>query len=166
MPDQADPDRIATLIAQLGLKPHPEGGHFAEVYRSAHQVLSPVHEARRAAVTDIYFLLPGDAYSAFHRVEHDEVWHLYEGAPLEIVEFDDSSGTIRRTTLNPVGQPPAFKHTVIGGNWQAARSLGSYTLVGCTVAPGFSFDDFTLMRSDREISDNFRKCFPAFADLI
>ena len=132
--------RAAELIATLELAPHPEGGYFREIFRSQETVQPQGTRPPRAALTTIYFLLPAGAYSRWHKVLSDEVWHFYEGAPLELL--CDSE----RWVLGPVSlsaeQAPV--RVIPAGAWQAARSLGEYTLVGCTVGPGFDFADFSL----------------------
>jgi uncharacterized protein len=130
--------RATELIATLNLLPHPEGGYFREVYRSEATVIPDDGRPPRAALTTIYFLLPAGAYSRWHKVLSDEVWHFYEGAPLELLCES------QRWILGPVGPGQSPVHTVPAGAWQAARSRGVYTLVGCTVGPGFDFADFTL----------------------
>lgn len=132
-----------SLVAALRLAPHPEGGFYRETFRSPDRVETP--RGPRAASTAIYFLLPAGTFSAFHRVAADEVWHHYAGDPLEMVSIDPGG---RRTAnlLGPelsAGQEPQW--TIPAGWWQAARPRGDrYTLCGCTVAPGFEFDDFEL----------------------
>ncbi|OJT94934.1 MAG: cupin [Alphaproteobacteria bacterium 65-7] len=128
MPDRNEADR---LIAHLGLQPHPEGGHFRETFRDANR--------GRAHSTAIYFLLRRGESSRFHRVDAAEVWHFYRGAPLELQIGTDV--VILGPDLEAGQQPQAV---VPPGAWQAARSLGDYTLVGCTVAPGFEFSAFEM----------------------
>ena len=118
------------LIALLKLQPHPEGGAFAETFRDAHS-------------TAIYFLLRAGQRSHWHRVDAAEAWHFYAGAPLELA--------IGKTTLTlgtdfEQGQRP--QAVVPRGEWQAARTLGEWTLVGCTVAPPFEFARFELAPPD------------------
>ena len=137
-------ERARTLIDSLELSPHPEGGFYREVYRSESTVTSPVNGAVRASATDIYFLLTAGQVSRFHRVLHDEIWHFYEGAPLELIELDPELSRLTKTLLQG-GSSPWFRHCIRGGNWQAAATTGDYSLVGCTVAPGFDFADFTFM---------------------
>ena len=135
MPPEAD-----RLIELLGLKPHPEGGHFKETFRDC----GPPPAGRdgnvgRSSSTAIYFLLKAGEVSRWHRVDAAEVWHFYRGAPLEL--------KIGRQThiLGPeIEEAQAPQVVVPAGAWQAARSLGDYTLVGCTVAPGFEFDHFEM----------------------
>ena len=130
-------------ISGLGLHPHPEGGYYAEIYRSPATVR--LDDGRvRSASTAIYFLLPEGTFSALHRVSADEVWHHYGGAPLELVTI--TTDGIVRQTLGPdfrSGQQSCI--VVPSGIWQAARPTGAGgTLVGCTVAPGFDFADFEM----------------------
>ena len=128
------------VIKLLGLKPHPEGGHFCESFRDDRAVAGG-----RAASTAIYFLLARGERSHWHRVDAAEVWHYYAGAPL-MLEITEHAGTpVKRVTLGPdlaAGERP--QAVVDAGAWQAAASLGDWTLVGCTVAPGFHFAGFEL----------------------
>lgn len=128
----------AAVIARLHLVPHPEGGHYREVFRD-----SRCDAHGRAASTAIYFLLARGERSHWHRVDAVEVWHYYAGSPLAL-QIADEHG--RRTLhLGPdmmAGEAPQI--VVPAGAWQAAESLGDWTLVGCTVAPGFDFAGFEL----------------------
>lgn len=128
-------ERARELIETLGLAPHPEGGWYRQVYRSEEKVTRQRDGAERSALTTIYFLLVEGTYSAWHRVASDEVWHFYEGDPLELLIRDDAP--VRLDAANRV-------HVIPAGTWQAARPLGTYTLVGCTVGPGFDFADFEM----------------------
>ena len=129
----------ADVIRLLDLKPHPEGGRFRETFRDACVV-----EHGRAVSTAIYFLLARGERSHWHRIDAAEVWHWYAGAPLEL-EIATSSGSRERIILGDelaAGQRP--QAVVPAQTWQAAQSLGDWTLVGCTVAPGFEFAKFEL----------------------
>jgi len=128
------------LIDRLKLVPHPEGGFYREVYRSGQAVSSSATKAPRQALTHIYFLLLKGQVSRFHRVLHDEVWNYYEGAPLRLLRWHGA--TIEEQLIGP-GEAN-YCTTIVGGDFQAAESCGDYTLVGCTVAPGFDFADFTF----------------------
>ena len=119
------------LIRLLDLKPHPEGGHFRETYRDSNQ--------GRAHSTAIYFLLKAGEVSRWHRVDAAEVWHFYRGAPLEL-----KIGRQTHVLGADIEAAQAPQLVVPPGAWQAARSLGDYTLVGCTVAPGFEFSKFEM----------------------
>ena len=128
------------IIRLLDLKPHPEGGHFRETFRDPRSV-----DGVRAASTAIYFLLARGERSHWHRVDAVEVWHYYAGAPIELEIAADAKGPVERLTLGPdiaAGERPQAIVPVHA--WQAARSLGEWTLVGCTVAPGFDFAAFEM----------------------
>ena len=134
---------VATLIRELDLRPHPEGGYYRETYRAATRV-----PGERAASTLIYFLLPPGQVSQLHRIDADESWHLYLGGPLEIHELDESApATARMTVLGTrfeLGETP--QHVVPAGRWFGATLAAGarYALVGCGVAPGFEFTRFEL----------------------
>jgi predicted cupin superfamily sugar epimerase len=121
MSDQAD-----RLIALLDLKPHPEGGHYRETFRDG-------------ASTAIYFLLKASEASRWHRIAAAETWHFYLGAPLEL-----RIGKAIYLLGPDIDEAQAPQIVVPAGEWQAARSLGDYTLVGCTVAPPFDFATFEI----------------------
>jgi predicted cupin superfamily sugar epimerase len=134
----------AEVIRLLDLKPHPEGGHFRETFRDPRAA-----ENGRAASTAIYFLLARDERSHWHRVDAAELWHFYAGAPLVLEMAGQEQGTIRRMKLGPdlaMGERP--QGIVPANHWQAAESMGDWTLVGCTVAPGFEFSTFELAPKD------------------
>ena len=137
------PGRAAALIAELGLAPHPEGGHFRELYRSLDLVERD--RARRAALTTIYYLLAAGELSRWHVVELDEVYHFHEGDPLELLTYDPAEGAVRRVELGRAEGQRRPLHVVPRGVWQASRPLGEYSLIGCTVAPGFDFADFRFV---------------------
>jgi uncharacterized protein len=159
--------RAAELITALDLQPHPEGGFYRQIFRSALQVAPMDGRSPRAALTTIYFLLPNGSVSRWHQVASDEVWHLYEGGPLELLELNASGQTVLRHVLGPVGggtEAPVY--TVGAGIWQAARPLGQYAFVGCTVGPGFDFADFRLLADDHVRAAAVRAAFPDLATLI
>ena len=127
------------IIRLLDLKPHPERGHFRETFRDTRQV-----DDGRAASTAIYFLLARGERSHWHRVDAVEVWHWYAGAPLEL-EIAQNEGRVERVTLgNDLASGERPQAAVPAHAWQAAQTLGDWTLVGCTVAPGFDFSGFEL----------------------
>jgi hypothetical protein len=128
----------ADVIRLLDLNPHPEGGHFRETFRDAHRI-----EGGRAVSTAIYFLLARGESSRWHRVDAAEAWHWYAGAPLMLETADCDRGPVVQTKLGAdlaAGERP--QAIVPAGVWQAAESLGDWTLVGCTVAPAFEFSGF------------------------
>jgi uncharacterized protein len=128
----------AEVILRLDLKPHPEGGHFRETFRDTRQV-----ESGRAASTAIYFLLARGERSHWHRVDAVEVWHYYAGAPLRLSVVDGATEQIFRLGAD-IHADEIPQVTVPARAWQAAETLGDWTLVGCTVAPGFEFAKFEL----------------------
>lgn len=140
--------RADILIDRLGLQPHPEGGHFREIHRSRSSVSPGGGRADRAALTTIYFLLRRGERSRWHRLRSDEVWHYCEGDPLELVWTDPGLQEISRQSLGRLTEATQPVAIVPAESWQAARSLGEYTLVGCTVGPGFDFADFRTMEPD------------------
>jgi predicted cupin superfamily sugar epimerase len=128
------------LIEMLALKPHPEGGHFRETFRDSEPLpVGPGGNRGRAHSTAIYFLLKAGEVSRWHRVDATEVWHFYRGAPLEL-----RIGKETYILGADIDEAQAPQVVVPAGAWQAARSLGDYTLVGCTVAPGFEFEHFDM----------------------
>ncbi len=135
------PDRLNAkeVIELLGLAPHPEGGFYRETFRDARRVASG-----RAASTAIYFLLCGGQVSAWHRVDSAEIWLFHAGAPLllSLSENGEEATTFRLGTDLLADERPQC--LVPAHFWQAARSLGDWTLVSCTVAPGFDFATFEL----------------------
>lgn len=127
----------ADIIRMLDLTPHPEGGHFRETFRD------PATVNGRAASTAIYFLLARGERSHWHRVDAAETWHFHAGAPLRLsIHESDATREIVLGSDLAAGQRP--QAVVPAHAWQAAESLGDWTLVGCTVAPGFQFDGFEL----------------------
>nr|WP_031337638.1 cupin domain-containing protein [Rhodopseudomonas sp. B29] len=128
----------AEVIAQLGLSPHPEGGHYRETYRDTR-----CDAGGRSASTAIFFLLAQGERSHWHRIDAVEIWHYYAGAPL-MLEIADDTGTRAIMLGNniPAGELP--QAIVPPHAWQAAATTGDWTLVGCTVAPGFDFKTFEL----------------------
>jgi predicted cupin superfamily sugar epimerase len=139
-------DRAQELIRRLDLRPHPEGGHYRETFRSDQAISAP--QGSRAASTAIWFLLAAGEVSRWHRVVSDEVWHWYEGAELELRVCAAPGEPVLRWRLGAVADGVLPQRVVPAGWWQAARPCGAYALVGCTVAPGFDFADFTLVDGD------------------
>jgi predicted cupin superfamily sugar epimerase len=128
------------IIRLLDLKPHPEGGHFRESFRDARS-----GEDGRAASTAIYFLLARGERSHWHRIDAVECWHFYAGSALLLEIATSDAGPIERITLGPdLARDERPQAIVPAQAWQAAQSLGDWTLVGCTVAPGFEFSAFEL----------------------
>jgi len=140
----------AFIIKHLGLTAHPEGGYFRETYRSTEQVSAQALDVRygeaRSISTAIYFLLPGDTFSSFHRLRSDEIWHFHAGDPVRLhMIHPDGRHTevLVGVDLSGAQTPQAV---IPAGTWFAARveNPAGYTLISCTVAPGFDFVDFDL----------------------
>src|SRR5688572_28625236 len=146
-------DRADQLIRDLGLQPHPEGGHYAEVHRSP-------------AVTAIYFLLRGEEISRWHRVRSDEIWHHYEGAPLDLLQLSPDGIDLELILLGPLAERQQPVHCVPVNYWQAARSRGAFTLAGCTVAPAFRFADFALLKDHGRLAAEISRIHPAAAQFV
>ena len=158
--------RASELIQRLGLLPHPEGGLYRRAYRSKVEVQSADGRGTRSALTSIYFLLVNRGISRWHRVLSDEAWHWYEGAPIELFVAAPEGGAIATHRLGPLSESSAPQHVVPARHWQAARCSGDYALVGCSVAPGFEFADFTLLAS---LPEHGRACLTPkvlFEDLL
>ncbi|MGR3811231.1 cupin domain-containing protein [Jiulongibacter sp. NS-SX5] len=140
----------AYWIEKLHLNPHPEGGYFSETYRSELTVKTDDFgmPGKRNFATGIYFLMEKQNFSAFHRIKSDEMWHFYAGDPLEVF-FIDSQGAVQRILLgNNPENGEVFQAVVPAGVWFGSRPVagGSYSLVGCTVSPGFDFQDFEMAK--------------------
>ncbi len=127
------------IIRLLGLVPHPEGGHFRETFRD-----TAATPSGRAASTAIYYLLRAGEVSRWHRVDAAEIWHWYAGSPLQL-DIVGAGGQRSMLVLGPdLGAAERPQAVVEAREWQSARSLGAFTLVGCTVAPGFEFAGFEM----------------------
>ena len=159
-------DRARELIRTLGLEPHPEGGHYGELFRSAVEVHVAGRDQSRRALTSIYFLLATGEQSRWHRVMADEAWHFYEGDPLELLWLNASGTDCTRRRLGPVAPGQSPVHVVPAGCWQAARPTGDFALVGCSVGPGFEFSDFALLADQAAEAAALRRHFPDLADLL
>lgn len=158
--------RAQALIEALALQPHPEGGYYRQIHRSTHDVAPADGRGNRPSLTTIYFLLPAGAVSRWHRVASDEVWHHYEGAPLELFELSADLNDFVTHRLGPLDGAQSPVRTIPAWHWQAARSTGAYTLVGCTVGPGFEFADFTMLGDDVEARATVSQRYPSSAQFI
>lgn len=145
-----DQSAIQRLIRQLDLQPHPEGGFYRQTYCSEERILrSNADKLRveRHASTAIYYLLSEGDYSAWHRIDSDELWHFHLGDPLFIHMLNPHGELITRVLSNPLEQPDgSFQVVVPAGHWFAAERTGprGFSLASCTVAPGFTFEAFEL----------------------
>lgn len=137
----------------IDLTEHPEGGRFREVYRSPMTVTHPGGQLR-AALTHIYFSLNPGEVSRFHKVTSDEVWNLYQGEGLRLHLWDGTQQPPVSVVLS--ADANRFCHVIPAGIWQAAEPLSGPVLVGCSVAPGFDFSDFTLLDDHPETAERLR----------
>ena len=158
--------QIEQIIDLLKLQPHPEGGYFRETYRSTGEIAGENlkgYEGKRNFATSIYFLLTSDSFSAFHKVIQDETWHFYEGNALKIHMISPQGEYSSVIVGKNLKDGEVFQFTVPGGYWFAAEVIApnTYALVGCTVAPGFDFRDFTLAKQSELIEK-----FPKYDSLI
>jgi len=147
----------------INLVEHPEGGRYSEVFRSARTV-SKHDGTTGSALTHIYFSLKPGEISRFHRVASDEVWNLYQGNGVRLFLWDGTDTPPRYVTISP--SENCFCHVVPGGIWQAAVPVSNTVLVGCSVAPGFEFSDFTLMRHKSEEARKLVSLAPELAGYI
>ena len=156
-----------SLIDRLDLLPHPEGGFYRETYRAelrlSNAILSPHFPGMRNASTAIYYLLAQGDRSRFHRIRSDEVWHFYLGEPLQVIELTDSGQALVTTLGADIAAGQKLQHVVPAGRWFGASpaSGSSFSLVGCTVAPGFDFADFEM-----GVRDALLSAYPQAADWI
>ncbi len=155
------------LIDILKLKEHPEGGYFAEVLRSNEIIekesLPSRYKDNRCLFTSIYFLLYEDKYSAFHRLKSDEIWHFYEGTRL-LIHIIENKNSLKSISLGKdIKKGDEYSALIKAGTWFAAEveNKTSFSLVGCTVAPGFEYDDFELGKRERLI-----KLYPKHRKII
>lgn len=154
-------------IKKLGLEKHPEGGWFREVYRSSEEIsgehLPERFSGKRHHSTSIYFLLSSDTFSAFHRIKSDELWHFYEGSPVTIYMISGEGIYSEAVLGRNIENGEVLQCVIPHGVWFGAKvsEPDSFCLVGCTVAPGFHFDDFEL----GERTELLRK-FPEQKELI
>lgn len=146
---------IEQIIDHLDLSPHPEGGYYREIYRSEEKVQRSGSQLRSAS-TGIYFLVPSGVCTNWHRVCSDEVWHFYKGDPLTL-EIIDNDGTLKRQVLhNQFSSDTVFRSVVPRNFWQRAYSQGTFSLVECTVSPGFEFEDFDMI-DPASLADRYPK---------
>ena len=132
------------IIAHLGMQPHPEGGHYRQTWVASGE--------GRPAGTCIYFLLKSGERSHWHKVDSTEIWHYYAGAPIELSLAETDTGPAKLHILGPELEKGQYPQVIVPEHhWQAARTTGEFTLVGCTVSPGFLFEGFTLAEADFDI---------------
>jgi uncharacterized protein len=132
-------DEAADLIRTLNMRPHPEGGHYREVFRD-----NRPGGRGRAHSTGIYFILRAGELSRWHRIDATEAWHFYRGSPLQLSIAPPRGPAVHHVLGNDIASDQRPQIVVPPNTWQSAKSLGAYTLVGCTVAPGFDFNTLEL----------------------
>jgi predicted cupin superfamily sugar epimerase len=149
------------IIAQYEMQPHPEGGYYAETFKS--QITVDTARGSRSASTAIFFLMCDESISRLHRIVSDEVWHFYFGSSITIVELDETTGGFKKTILGPGASQGNWKeqlqYVVKGGTWfgsypNVTPGSDEFSLVGCTVSPGFEFSDFEL-GSNAKLTEQF-----------
>lgn len=154
------------IVEQLNMQAHPEGGFYKETYRSKGiipQQALPQFSDDRSFCTSIYFLLTADNFSGFHRIKQDEIWHFYSGSPLAVHVIDENGIYTKHLVGMDLETNQLPQLTVPAGCWFASsvEKKNAYSFVGCTVAPGFDFDDFELAERDP-----LTKLFPEHAEII
>lgn len=148
-------EKAKYYITKLQLASHPEGGYYKEIYRAGEiyyaEHLPGRYSGNRSFSTSIYFLLEGKQISKFHKLESDELWHFYDGSGIKIYILNNSAGLSEIILGNDLDKGEIFQTVIEKGNWFAAEVIdkSSYSLIGCTVSPGFDYTDFEL--ANREI---------------
>ena len=147
-------ERVKYWIERLALKKHPEGGYYREVYRAGEEIqksaLPQRYSGARNFCTSIYFLLAAPEVSKFHKIKSDETWHFYTGDTVEILVLSDKGLVDTYKLGSDIHYDEYFQHTIPANHWFGAKLAKNkgYALVGCTVAPGFHFDDFELANQE------------------
>jgi predicted cupin superfamily sugar epimerase len=158
--------RVSELIDLLELEPHVGGGYVREIFRSANLIHLQGNQEERKALTTIYYLLGAGEYDRWHQLDSDEVWHYYEGAKLELFWIEPGGEKYTRCLMGEVGDESRPIAVVPGGCWQMARTTGEYTLVGCTMGPGFEYDGFRLLRDIPKAASEIQHRFPELAEFM
>jgi len=151
------------IISRLNLKPYPEGGFYRQVYKDVNEISLPDGRTRKF-LTHIYYLLKDEQFSRFHKVPQPEIWHFYAGNRLRVYSVSDDMASLKYTDL---GVNDNYYHAVESNCWQAASLLsGGFALVGCTVAPGFEFEDFSFLKDSGDIERKFISLYPHLSYLV
>ena len=146
--------RALELSGSLDLSPHPEGGHYRRVYESTKQV--EVNGVLRPAITSIHFLLTRDAGSRWHRVDAAEVWDWQEGGAVELLMYDAQLRSLSRAQLDTSARGGQLIQVVPAGIWQSARTHGDYSLVNCSVSPGFVWSGLEMLDEQSALANELR----------
>jgi len=164
--------KIQSLIEQLRLQPHPEGGYYRETYRAPLEVVTPAHRETRSAYTSIHFLLEGQQYSAWHRVASCESWFCRLGCDLQVFSLMPATQEPGKVVqVQTIGLSCGnFELTVPAGRWFAAKPVNeqAFSLVSCVVGPGFVFDDFEMASRQALVADGYHSSedWPLIESLI
>jgi hypothetical protein len=158
--------RAAARIRSLVLAPHPEGGHYREIFRSAVAVAPADGRGERRGLTAIHFLLAAGDFSRWHRLHSDEVWVHLEGDGIRLRLFGAAPPALREVTLGDPAAGGVALQVIPAGTWQTAEPLGAYGLVACLVAPGFEFRDEAYLDGDAEARRVLRERWPELAGFI
>lgn len=143
------PDDLKIIEQHFPWETHPEGGLYYESYRSESTSEFPSHGGKRSVSTAIHFLLRQNDFSGFHKIKSDEMWHFYGGGPLEVWEIDVTGLLVKTILGSRLTQGECAQYVVKANRWFASRPCSDsvYSWVGCTVAPGFEYQDFELAKS-------------------
>lgn len=153
-------NRIQEIIKSLDLQPHPEGGYYKETYRSEGIIntdsLDKNYSGERNYSTSIYFLLTSEDFSAFHKINQDEIWYFHEGSSIQLHTISEDGNHQQFTIGNDITKNESPQLIVPGNHWFAAKvnNVDSYALVSCSVSPGFDFSDF-ILPTRKELNDLF-----------
>ncbi len=158
--------RISELIDLLNLEPHLGGGALRQFFQAPHLIYLPGCQEARRAMTAAYYLLASGEFDCWHRLAGDEVWNYCEGAPLELFQIKPGEEKFTRKLLGKIGDESRPVAVVPGGYWQMARTTGEYTLVVCTMGPGFEFEDYQQLKDHPEAANTVRDRFPELAAYI
>ena len=159
--------KVDFLVKNLNLIPHPEGGFYKEIYRSkqniAQKALGNDFSGDRAYCTSIYFLISSENFSAFHKINQDEIWHFYDGSALYVHVIDQEGRYTRHEVGMDLEKGEVPQLVVPAGCWFASsvKNQNDFSFVGCTVAPGFDFDDFELAKRTELIES-----YPQHSEII
>jgi predicted cupin superfamily sugar epimerase len=153
------------LIEKLQLEPHPEGGYFREIYRSANRVAPADGRGDRAGLTVIYYLLQAGQASRWHRVRSDELWHFLAGQELQLLVAPPDFQHVAVHTIGPSASHQPL-HVVAADHWQAANCRGGWCLVSCSVGPGFDFSDFQLLSQLPQAAKRLALKHPEWLELL
>jgi hypothetical protein len=158
--------RAAELVRALALAPHPEGGHYREIFRSPALVTPAGGRGERRALTVIHFLLAAGDFSRWHRLDADEVWVHLEGDGIRLRLLDAAAPQLREVTLGPAADGGVALQVIPAGTWQTAEPRGAFGLAACLVAPGFEFADESYLESDPQALRVLRERWPELAGFV